>query len=137
VFATDYSEYSKEALYQFARIHPAGVTRLILVSAVRDVADEPTVMQTVESESLESRFFKQEAATAVAHRAEKGITAEVHIAEGEVHGVIEAAMRDFSADLLIMGAHGHGFFERLFLGSVSLQQTLATHHPVLILRPRK
>jgi nucleotide-binding universal stress UspA family protein len=43
-------------------------------------------------------------------------------------------MRETKADLLIMGAQGHGFLERIAVGSVSLQQVVAEDYPVLIIR---
>jgi hypothetical protein len=36
--------------------------------------------------------------------------------------------------LLILGAQGYGFWERLMVGSISFHQAIAEPHPVLILR---
>lgn len=37
-------------------------------------------------------------------------------------------------ELLILGAQGHGFWERLTVGSVSFHQAIAESHSVLMLR---
>jgi hypothetical protein len=43
-------------------------------------------------------------------------------------------MDAMSADLLILGAKGHGFLERITMGSVSLRQAIAGMYSTLILR---
>jgi nucleotide-binding universal stress UspA family protein len=43
-------------------------------------------------------------------------------------------MLDTQADILVMGAQGHGFVERVFIGSVSLHQALYEPYPVMIVR---
>ena len=39
-----------------------------------------------------------------------------------------------SVTLMILGAQGHGFIERLLIGSTSLHQVAAEPYPVLVLR---
>jgi nucleotide-binding universal stress UspA family protein len=51
-----------------------------------------------------------------------------------VNDAIKQTMQEFNAQLLIVGAHGHGFFERMMLGSIALHQVVAEPHSVLVLR---
>ena len=48
-----------------------------------------------------------------------------------VMGVDEPAQ---NADLLVLGAQGHGFLERLTTGSVSLDQAVARPYSVIVMR---
>jgi nucleotide-binding universal stress UspA family protein len=52
----------------------------------------------------------------------------------EFHEAVETAMRDQKADLLIMGAKGKGFWDRIRLGSNTLHQALNTSNDLLVLR---
>lgn len=54
----------------------------------------------------------------------------------EVHSAIAKQMHENgSADLLIRGSQGHGFFERLRVRSTSLHQANQGDNPILLLRP--
>ena len=66
----------------------------------------------------------------------KAIAPEVNVIvqEGESNEVIRNAMTSSGADLLIMGAQGHGFLDRLVIGSTSHHHFVAEPYPVLLLR---
>ena len=80
-------------------------------------------------------YMQNKSSSLVDHLKEAGIEAEYRIVTGEFDSVIDEQMTKFNAELLILGAQGHGFMERLFIGSSCLQQVVATPHSVLILRP--
>lgn len=123
VFAIDGSEYADTCLRMFARMEPKGIGRLVLVTAYDrlGLTDPPSK----EREHLNEL---------VAHLRESGMNAEAHVVEGSLHEVIDAMMESTEADLLVMGARGHGFIDRLLVGSNSLQQVVASPHSVLLLR---
>lgn len=123
VFATDGSEYADACLRMFARMHPKGVKRVVVLTAVEEMEnerEETTVRTHVES--------------LVHHLCELGIPAEGRVMQGSVHEVIDATMLDTNADLLALGAQGHGFIDRVLIGSVSLHAVVATPYSVLLLR---
>lgn len=131
VFAIDYSEYSEECMRMLARMHPAGFERLVLVTAVDSLGNLP---RGTDAANHARKHIQERANSAIQHLKEFGITAEYRIVEGSVGDVIDASMIDIHADLLIMGAHGHGFVDRLILGSASLQEVVGSPHSVLLLR---
>jgi nucleotide-binding universal stress UspA family protein len=68
-------------------------------------------------------------------RTRPGIQATYELREGDVKRALLEAIREWGADLVIVGSHGKGAIGRLFLGSVS--HALVTHAPcnVEVVRP--
>lgn len=65
------------------------------------------------------------------------LRADTALREGAVVRTLLEAIKDFHADLVVVGSHGAKGFERLFLGSVS--HALVTHAPChveIIKRPQ-
>ncbi len=64
-----------------------------------------------------------------------GLQATYELREGDVKRALLEAIREWGADLVIVGSHGKGAIGRLFLGSVS--HALVTHAPcnVEVVRP--
>ncbi|MDR3691825.1 MAG: universal stress protein [Fimbriimonas sp.] len=130
---TDHSRYSDYAIGLLASLQPKGIGRLVLLTAIddgmvggADPAHIEKVRQHMEAKSKEivDRF------------AAVGIPSEYRVVEQDLDGAIEAQMKELGAELLVMGAQGHGFIQRLFIGSVSLKQVVASRHSILILRPQ-
>lgn len=74
----------------------------------------------------------EKVAADLAHLAEETST---NVAVENAKKAIPEAMGDTNSELLIMGAHGHNFFERILLGSQSMHQILNETSSVLLLRP--
>jgi nucleotide-binding universal stress UspA family protein len=140
VLATDHSDYMDKCIDRLIAFAPQGIEKLIVLTAF-----------TVEPELLD--FFKLSVPSFAEegtlwiedHLHEKNRTLceklnwksmeiESYVVEAEPTEAINTAMKESEADLLIMGAQGHGFIERLALGSVSFHQVVAEPHPVLVLR---
>lgn len=123
VFATDGSDYADACLRMLVRMAPKGIQRLVVVSAVDGSdRDRPKGEVCAHIERL------------VDHLIEAEIHADGQVVEGSPTEVIDAMMKSVNADMLVLGAQGHGFFNRLLVGSVSLQEVVATPHSVLLLR---
>jgi len=60
-----------------------------------------------------------------------GVTPEVITEAGRTHELIVQRARDHAADLIVMGTHGRGGFNRLLLGSVTEKVLRAAPCPVL------
>jgi nucleotide-binding universal stress UspA family protein len=62
------------------------------------------------------------------------VKVSTHVVEGRPASVLLEAAKD--ADLLVVGAHGHGAFEGMRLGSVSQHCVQHATCPVVVVRPR-
>lgn len=66
---------------------------------------------------------------------EHGVGAECHERPGPFPSAVRHLMEESGAELAILGADLHGTTERVLFGSHALEQVVAEHHSVLILRP--
>ena len=138
VLATDHSAYANSCLETLLGLWPEGISHLTVVMAypkdtlealrpfLPDFVLDPA--QWIE-EGLEKR--NQEV---MSRLKPLGCTLESVVRAGDVHAAIHAAMEASNANLLILGAQGHGFVDRLTLGSVSFFEAIGEPHSVLILR---
>ena len=124
VFATDHSEYAGRCIERLVELAPGGLGMVTVVSAntvdpnVRDMVDEASrdspgglsMTDVLERRSLE----------ACGKLAPICENTDWSVLQGHETEVIGAAMERTGADLLIMGAHGHGFLERLVMGSTAM-----------------
>ncbi|HWD39456.1 MAG TPA: universal stress protein [Fimbriimonas sp.] len=139
IFATDHSDYAKAALRKLIEWAPQGLMRIDVLT-VYDFNDATLNRLQREShfdfdaENLVREKAMEETRAAAAEL--KAICPDTNalVRKGPVNECIRDEMASTGAELLIMGAQGHGFYERLFIGSVSLYQTLATPHSVLLIR---
>lgn len=121
VFATDHSEYCRRALHQLISMHPRGFEKIVLVTAY-DVGED------VED-------LKSKSGSWVTKLREAGFAASYELKPGKVDDVIHRALQEHPSELLILGAQGHGFMERMIVGSTALHQVMREHPSLLILRP--
>jgi len=140
VFATDHSPYCNAAFERFLAMQTRGIRRVHVVSAyqvedaeallfVRSVPDLATDMRSW----VKDRLTEKNELLAQRLR-DAGFEASHSVANGPTNDVLRQTMREREADLLVLGAQGHGFFERLILGSVAAHQVGAEPYPVLLLR---
>ncbi len=140
VFATDHSDYANKALSRFLEYKFEGVSEVIVLTsyAVDDLQLE-VLQRTIPAlgpsvgEVIENRL--QEKNEAVCERLKAaGYSATSRVVEGPVNDAIRLTMQDTHADLLVLGAQGHGFMERLLVGSTALHQVVSEPYPVLVVR---
>jgi len=121
VFATDHSEYAQRAVDWLLSHLPAGLGQLIILTAVSEGDDRGQFEKA--NHDLAIRFSQQ------------GIAARGEVIEGHPSQAIKDAMAAHKADLLIVGAQGHGFLERLRIGSLSFEVVVNSPYSVLVVRP--
>jgi nucleotide-binding universal stress UspA family protein len=142
VFATDHSEYANECLEELVRLAPSGLRRLVVLTSNEIDATKVGVLihelpaLADRAEGWITERLIQENRRIADQLSAFGPRCEAVVKEMPVNAAIRLAMEEYQADLLILGAHGHGFFERFFLGSVSFHQVAAEPYSVLVLRPR-
>lgn len=140
VFATDHSPYSDRAFERFLEMAPAGIKKITVVSAYEIDDHEAEVLHRnlamlgglVDTWVEDTLTEKNNALVKQLEKA--GYEADARVVKGAPNPTIRRAMQEAQADLLIMGAQGHGFLERMLIGSVALHQVVAEDYPVLVLR---
>ncbi|HTQ10737.1 MAG TPA: universal stress protein [Fimbriimonadaceae bacterium] len=142
VFATDHSPYAERALDKLIEMNPTGVRKLHVVSAActREVGaalarngpgGNPATREWIEAQ------LRRKNAEAVGRLEEAGFQASSSVLAATPQAAIKEAMASVEADLLVLGAQGHGFVHRLFIGSTSLHQVVAEPWSVFVIRPPK
>jgi nucleotide-binding universal stress UspA family protein len=138
VVATDHSPACNRAIDRFLSWAPGGLGEVTIMSAFSDELVEalavaaPTAdvdwADVVRAEIDKKNFALLERFRPFATTLRSSVRAE------KPDVAIALEMRERSAELLILGAQGHGFFERAALGSVSFRQVSEAATSTLVLR---
>jgi nucleotide-binding universal stress UspA family protein len=140
VFATDHSAYANGCVDLLLSWNPMGFEHIEVLTAWSAVGHEAAVAGSkvlVDQDEVTTFVSRKVAAKtdAVAERFRTaGISASGRTVEAEINRVIHETMVETRADLLIIGARGHGFWDRPVLGSTAMHQVGAEPHSILILR---
>ncbi|MCW5938076.1 MAG: universal stress protein [Fimbriimonadaceae bacterium] len=122
LLATDGSEYFDRCLEKLMTWKPAGLGEVTVLSAYSGRGEEPRMRAHATVEATASRW----------HSAVGPCTKLTR--EGHAVKVIGEVMRETAADLLVIGAQGTGFLERLFVGSVAMHQVVNEPWNLMLLR---
>jgi nucleotide-binding universal stress UspA family protein len=138
VFATDHSPYSESCADKLFSLIPTGLEDVTVLSVITPISFEPVSAEAAEvmvEEDERDRAEIESKTNALASRFQKiGAASRALVQKGSATEEIAEVMRETQADLLILGAQGHGFIDRLFIGSTSLQQVVSEPYSVLIVR---
>lgn len=142
LIATDGSEYSKAAVDQYLNTFAAPSDQVKVVAVVEPathivgapfgVVDDYYNSYIIEARSEADRHVTQAVNVLAERLGEESITKEIIIGSPS-RSIVETAS-EWGADLILMGSHGRGFWQRVYLGSVS---AAVVHHApcsVLIVR---
>ncbi|MGV3617891.1 MAG: universal stress protein [Fimbriimonas sp.] len=141
VFATDHSPYANRCLDAFLDMGAKGIGRVHVLTANQIDAGMAAMLVNglpdlaVDAERWVSENLLQRNQGIADRLQAKGVEASPMVIDGHPNQAIHQAMEETGADLLVLGAQGHGFIERLTMGSVSFYQAVSERHSVLILRP--
>lgn len=144
VYATDLSILSERCLGSFLAMAPQGVQEITVVTSAERNGTEDLVRQFGYDRNYTGgpeELFR--IATSVGNdMAERirslGYRSRFEWERGDPREALPAAMRRLGADLLILGARGHSFLERLFVGSVAYHEVSAEPYSVMVVRePRE
>lgn len=86
----------------------------------------PPISEKIRASVRENAYRSVQAAVEKL-KAKPGLQPGYELREGEVKRALLEAIREWGADLVVVGSHGKGALGRLFLGSVS--HALVTHAP--------
>lgn len=145
LIATDGSEFSRAAVEascrMFINLNNASIKVISVFEPPYLPAPEPYAVSTEYLDNFERQakeHAEEVADQAVAEirehfpQANGNLTRQ--ISRGAPDQVVVEEAREWDADLIVVGSHGYGFWERMFLGSVS--NSVVQHAPcsVLIVR---
>lgn len=140
IFATDHSDYANRCFARLLDMDPRGLEHVTIVTATESSIDSSFGAEvgfddrTPYSVTAAEDRMRARGAVMAAQLADKGISAEFHLVEGNPAESLHQEMETRSADLLILAARGHGFIERIFIGSLALHVVVAEPYSVLVLR---
>jgi nucleotide-binding universal stress UspA family protein len=140
VLATDHSAYANDAIDRFVQMRPSGIERIDVVTAF-ELNDYEASLVHLNFPQLGEKVqewaddkLKEMGNDVVERLRAAGYTADCRVVYGHPNDAIRETMRETGAELLIVGAQGRGFIDRLFIGSVSLHQVVAEPYSVLVVR---
>lgn len=140
LLATDGSKGSEAALQNIAaRPWPAGSEVKVLSVVEMHLAPKPGSWLVPDSHYLNLLHELQERARVAVEQAETVLKAtplqvSSEIVIGNSKSSILKQAEDWSADLIVLGSHGHGRLERMLIGSVSQAILAQAHCSVEIIR---
>ncbi|MFM7320704.1 MAG: universal stress protein [Armatimonadota bacterium] len=138
VFATDHSPFAERCAHLLARMAPKGMASITVASAWSEsrfaTIDSLAGSQAIPpSQAFREALVRRNEMTERVFEPVALHTTSVLVPD-EPNAAIQRVVEETGADLLVVGARGHGFVERLALGSVSLHQVLHSTASVLVLR---
>jgi nucleotide-binding universal stress UspA family protein len=138
VLATDHSRYADRCLTTLLNLAPKGIAHLTVLTAYPRESVEairPFLPDYVlDPANWIDDSLRQRNDHVKERLAPLGCTFDERVVNEQPNAAIKQAMEETGADLLILGAQGHGWVERLTLGSVSFHQAVVEPSSVLILR---
>lgn len=139
VFAIDQSPYCIECIKHLVAMAPKGISHLTLLTVYDKTKHESmlALMRGVDTKTAvddASQRLTDKGEELAKWLTEQGIVTASIVIAGHVEETIHNYMTESKADLLIVGSQGHGFMDRMIVGSTSLHQVIGERYPVLVLR---
>ena len=146
LIATDGSEYSKEAMGEFADMQFMLNAEVLIVSAFENsslITSTASPMgglagyyEEADSAARKAAENAVEKAAALLKNKKLSLSITTAVGNGSPKHIILNEAEKFNADLIVVGSHGHGIIGRFLLGSVSQSVALHAACSVLIIRKR-
>ena len=138
--SVDFSDLATVAIDYAASLAKAFKSQIRILHVVAQVPSYvgneimPPVFPTENKEEIER--MSQELTAMAEYLIKLGIEAHYELAHGPVIETILENAGSYNAELIILGAHNHGFLYRAFMGSVCTGVVKHSHIPVLIIPGR-
>jgi nucleotide-binding universal stress UspA family protein len=139
LFATDFSEASRQAFEQAIELSKENGAQLLIAHAYRppnllptDLYLVPAVYDELDTKVRENAQKKLETLAGEARRG--GVPARWLVLSGAPYEAIAEAAKENAADLVIVGTHARTGAARFFLGSVASRVIAIAPCPVLTVR---
>jgi len=138
VLATDHSPYANKCIDAFVRWAPEGIGKLTVVTVFPEqlVKAMTSVVENFKADigSWVRSELERTNQEVIGRLASLGAASKSRVESGFVVESLERVMQEEGADLMVLGAQGHGFVERMTLGSVSLDLAAKKPFSVLVVR---
>lgn len=140
VFGADGSEFNERCVRRFLALNPRGIGKVHVVSAWGCSSQLEHVLRHTlhHAEAIEAQL-EARAQSSVERVCQQltgaGFNARGTVVRGTPEQVLAKQMEATKSELLVIGAHGKGFIERLLIGSTSLHEVVNEPYSVLVLRP--
>lgn len=138
VYATDLSDYGARCLVHFSQLGIKGIEEITVLHVYPEENIERLRRALPETVDEFKNHLLDKLVSEVKSSADdlKAVTAhrQSRVQIGDVNEVIEKTVHELHADLLVVGAQGHGWFERGALGSISFHHALYEPYSVFIIR---
>lgn len=137
IVAVDLSDVATVALnhtVSFAKAFKSHVRILHVEVPVPTYIGNEIVQPVIPTDSEEELdLIKKDLAAMVDHLAQRGVEADYELVKGPIVESIIDKAASYNADMIILGAHNHGFLYRAFIGSVCSGVVKHSPCPVLII----
>jgi nucleotide-binding universal stress UspA family protein len=135
VVAVDGSDYAEKCAAKFGAWQPSGLKRVHVVAA-DNVTAGTLAAASLSHPEVAGELGMKVKETLAASRGLSSLGAEVtsEVIEGDPKDVVRDCMKASGAAVLVIGAQGHGFLDRLMLGSFALHQVVNEPTNVLVVR---
>lgn len=141
LFATDgspASEHAAQMAIDLARIHGGSLIVVCAIDPYPYMGGGDMNLVGLETYMESGRTMAEKAFVSIKHMAQQdGAPVEVEtrlIEKASAYKAILMVADDNHVDLIIVGSHGYGGFDRLIMGSVASKVALHSTHPVLVIR---
>ena len=137
IVAVDLSDVATVALdhtVSFARAFKSHVLILHVEVPVPTYIGNEIVQPVIPTDNEEEMtLIKKDLSSMVDYLNQRGVEAEYELKKGPIVDTIIEKAAGYNADLIILGAHNHGFLYRAFIGSVCSGVVKHSPCPVLII----
>ena len=141
IVTTDGSDFSRAAVERSCQIVAAPEkTEIKIVSVYEivepiDISVSPEFSKEIETSARnKAEGFAAQAAQAILERFPE-IRLSTIVATGAADEILIDAAREWQADMIVIGSHGRGFWERMLIGSIT--DSLVHHAPCSVLVVKK
>lgn len=137
IVAVDLSDLATVVIDQaalFAKAFKSHIHILHVVAPIPSYIGNEIIPPVMPTESVEeTNRMKQDLSAMADYLKQRGVEADYELARGPVIETILEIAASYNANLIIMGAHNHGFLYRAFMGSVCSGVIKHSLSPVLII----
>jgi nucleotide-binding universal stress UspA family protein len=138
VLATDHSDYANRCIEVLARFAPQGFEEIIVTTVYPSQRIQKMMSEIphfhLDADKEIRRGFDELNDKATRSLKDLNCKFRSRVEAGTIHEGLQRVVNEEGADLLIMGAQGHGFAERMTMGTVSLRMAMTGQSSILILR---